>query len=1746
MVPEFHVRGGENMYRFSLTLYIYLFVLAFCLLSPITKPVVAATIAGAEYFFDVDPGAGKGVSLPPKDGTFDGAEEPVDISGISTASLKIGPHTLFVRFLSSTGVWGLARPVPFESEFASPHNVIITGTRTLTGAEYFIDTDPGIGNGTPVTAADGKFDTVEENIAVTSIGIAGLSLGMHTLYLRLKDSEGTWGVLRQYQFEVYQPSLIASAEYFINTDPGPGSGTALTAKDGSFNSASEEIEKIITTTSLSAGVHTIGVRFMDARGRWGKTETAAFGIDAVPPDLTVFAGGARFFQQGQTMQIPITVTRTGGVLTSGSYADVRLYLSDNADWDSSDIHLWEANKGQTTLDFPNATLNSDGSMTVIATVAVPEVSNGGYYLIAYVDPPATSYLFGFHAESNEMNNTAVYRVTISNQPPKLMPLYRSYNKDAKSHYYTIDPADRANSTKPGYVFEKIEAYIYDKQFSDVVPLYRFYYAANTIYYFTTNPQTASAGYTEGPDIVGYVYPVQREYTVPAYHLVSNKDDHFYTISEFERNNAVKNYGFTEAGVAFYVSRTPNMGPVGGKPLSMAAGVDLITGNFHPYHNHVDFSVPSGRGIPFTFARTYNAFALGDAGALGEGWSHNYDIRIAETDGTALVKWGDGRIDEYSVSGGVYTPPAGVFSALAKTATGWTLTKTDRTVLGFDEYQPDGGLQSGTGKGRLSYLQDQNGNRSILEYAGDFLWKFSDATGRVYGFQGMTIPPGSNSESNQYRIASVYEVGLLGRSINFAYDNRGNLIEFRDAENNLTRYQYTADNLLKKVILPKGNEWSFNYEEQRLASHTFGPATTNFTRTVSGESSVTVNANPSAGFAGYTKNCADNPTAYTLTRCSEGGNPPTEIVSYNANLQPERVKDGKGNFWDYEYVNPKGNITKFTTPLAESTTFQYDALGIDLKLVTDPEGNETSYEYDNNGNLKKITRKDVVDGGTNYWSSTINYFTDEGHPWKGLVQSVTDPRNNTTSYEYDTYGYLKKIIAPTLKTASFVYDAGGRLMSQTDADGVTTTYSYDKLNRTKTVTDNLSRVTTYTYDANGNLDNVVDPRKIKTQYTYKADSDLLDTVTNVNTLTNATVMIAKNDYDPLGRLTSLTNAKAKSWRTNFDADGHVASQITPLGFADVFNQYDANGNLSILTDRINRITNTTWLTNNLPDTQTVMGGSSYSYSWFKNGQPKSATGPKGTTTFTYTTLGQIKSSTDPFHNPVGYSYDPAGNLASIIHPDGKVVTYGYSTRNLLETVKDWLNRTTTYSYSDAGRLTRVTYPNGAYIEYLYDASWRLKTVNNRKADGTLIVGYTVDAFDELDAPTQISKNDGIEPTVAAMNEAYSYDDNNRITSAGTATFTSNNLGEVLTRSKGGITTTFTWDTTDLPGMLKGISNGTTTRQYDYDSLGNRIAATVNGETTRYVLDLSGEMANVIAETDVSGNITAYYIHGLGLIARVNASDNTTRYYHYDRTGNAVALTDMASTVTDQYSYDVDPFAYNITRQGTTPNPFTFVGQYGVMDEGDNFYFMRARYYDAASGRFVSEDPIGFFAESINLFQYVGNNSMLAIDPKGLLLEYASEFNDIVKSLEDDPITKNLMAYLKREDTPLVKILNITQNKGNYAYRPSDKTVFISDKSKIYDAAHELGHAEQHLKKLAIDKNYVMKETKEAERYTMEKYENPLRLKNGKTIRICHPEVGFIYSTSDNDIIGDEMVCGFVNRKSVVTKFADFVGSIGKKK
>lgn len=149
----------------------------------------------------------------------------------------------------------------------------ITAQRGLMQAEYFIDTDPGVGLGTSVNAVDGSINSVIESLFKN--GISPGSPGFHTLNVRVRDSVGTWGPVFRYVFHTttsltLRNIKVNAGEFFWDTDPGVGNGTAFLAVDGSYSDAIEAITSgLVSAPAL--GMHVLHVRVQDVAGNWGPT-----------------------------------------------------------------------------------------------------------------------------------------------------------------------------------------------------------------------------------------------------------------------------------------------------------------------------------------------------------------------------------------------------------------------------------------------------------------------------------------------------------------------------------------------------------------------------------------------------------------------------------------------------------------------------------------------------------------------------------------------------------------------------------------------------------------------------------------------------------------------------------------------------------------------------------------------------------------------------------------------------------------------------------------------------------------------------------------------------------------------------------------------------------------------------------------------------------------------------------------------------------------------------------------------------------------------------------------------------------------------------------------------------------------------------------------------------------------------------------------------------------------------------------
>ena len=228
-------------------------------------PNVGATpqpnINRVEWFLDTDPGYGSATPI-----TISPAQNLAALAiNIDLAPLNQGVHIVGIRSRDATGAWSHDNKWIFLKPYP---NVGATPQPNITRVEWFLDTDPGYGNATPITIV------AAQNLATLAINIdmVPLNQGVHIVGIRSRDANGAWSLDNKWIFlkpytnagVIPQPKVVR-VEYYVDTDPGYGKGTPVTI------TAATNISNVIfdaDIANVSNGAHKLGIRSLDENGAW--------------------------------------------------------------------------------------------------------------------------------------------------------------------------------------------------------------------------------------------------------------------------------------------------------------------------------------------------------------------------------------------------------------------------------------------------------------------------------------------------------------------------------------------------------------------------------------------------------------------------------------------------------------------------------------------------------------------------------------------------------------------------------------------------------------------------------------------------------------------------------------------------------------------------------------------------------------------------------------------------------------------------------------------------------------------------------------------------------------------------------------------------------------------------------------------------------------------------------------------------------------------------------------------------------------------------------------------------------------------------------------------------------------------------------------------------------------------------------------------------------------------------------------
>ena len=741
--------------------------------------------------------------------------------------------------------------------------------------------------------------------------------------------------------------------------------------------------------------------------------------------------------------------------------------------------------------------------------------------------------------------------------------------------------------------------------------------------------------------------------------------------------------------------------------------------------------------------------------------------------------------------------------------------------------------------------------------------------------------------------------------------------------------------------------------------------------------------------------------------------------------------------DYQY-DDLYRLTKMTladpTPMDGNRSELTESYAYDIadNLVASKNGEqeETRYEYNSFGQM--LFERIVMDPAVSTDDIVTRYQYDE----QGNPTSVMDPNGSVTKYEYDGLNRIAKEIRGNLATPemtrSYQYNNEGNLELTVDRNGRVIRYSYDGLNRlvkeewfqneSNEATNTVDNTLIWVFDKLGRI--TVEG----SSYTERPSAVSLDRY------------VQSFEYDALGRVTTQRNYLPSGFTTDANAmslslpgvrynpwldqqfDYEVFSTLNPgeytsHEYTQILEPVDGSGpsldtNLvyaqtQFVTDKLGRLSRMT----ETPQ-PTNVAAKEVLFNYDPAGRMNEVTRRADDTD-----NGSITEATDFFFS-TAYDYDPSGRLDSIRHTRGNSAstfsTYAYD------------------AYDNASRITNVTSNTelddlrfGRQETFAYDAAGRL-------TDWTYDLDDQNEAFGARDLDSADSFTLSLDSAGNRINAGYIVDGHNRIDADPNFDYEYDNEGNLVTRrlsGGGAVVNTYVWDHRNRLIRVEDVQSGRKT-EFGYNNNDLRVRKTIytgigNIERIEHFVYDGRQLSAVIDGAWQNGNGTPDEIQTIGHYQRrvqngpgvdTPLFDEVFHDWSFSTEQSFVAneilwaATDHAGSVRDVLSnseavanhFEYDAFgkillAIDPLKRDIGPgNPDTDYDELAIdaafagreWDSEAGLYYNRARWYDAAQLRFISEDPIGFAGGDSNLYRYANGDPANARDPSGL---YADGFS-----------------------------------------------------------------------------------------------------------------------------------------------------------
>jgi RHS repeat-associated protein len=1048
----------------------------------------------------------------------------------------------------------------------------------------------------------------------------------------------------------------------------------------------------------------------------------------------------------------------------------------------------------------------------------------------------------------------------------------------------------------------------------------------------------------------------------------------------------------------------------GDPVDVASG-DVVLGQ-------VDVNLPGV--LPLVLGRTHrSSYRYGRW--FGRSWASTLDQRLDVTAEGIYLACADGAVLCYphlGEDGDRAWPASGVRWPLGKLAGGYTVTDPQAGLVW--RFEPRSGYylsSDGCGELPLVSVADRAGHQITITHDpagapvavthdGGYLVRVTTAEGRVTGLDLTGAGPrGEDAELVRYGYSEAGDlaevVNSSGTPLRFSYDADGRLTGWLDRNDWPYRYAYDSQGRCVRGEGPNGIlSGTFSYDpHNRLTTHTdsAGAATV---YEISAEAQVASVTDPRGNLTRYGHDrhgrlvSRTNPLGRTttwsydavgnlmaVTRPDGSG----ATASYDEMNLPVLVTEPGGGAWRQEY-GVGGNLVRQVGPDGAVTEYSYDEHG-HLAAVTDPVGSVTAVECDLVGLPVAVTGPDG--GMTRYKRDRF-----------GRVIAVTGPVGQVTSLTWTREGLLTSRVLPGGRAEQFTYDADGKLVAHVGPAGAVTRVEYGCFGRPRARTGPGGARTEFAYDHALRLTSVTHGG-LAWRYDYDAAGRLVRE-------TDYNGAVTRYDRDAAGQVTSRVNGAGQQVSYAYDLLGNLAERAAD-GAVTTFG-YDAAGRLThaagpdaairLERDAAGRVTAETCNGRTIRSAYDPAGrrvlrvtpsGAETRWAFDPAGRPVTLQSGGHSITFGYDQAGRETSRDLPGGVRLSQEWDPAGRLAaqilSVATGQDRVLQrrgFAYRADGCLTEVDDLLAGARKLVLDPAGQVTGVEGPRWGE-SYIYDPVGNVTNATWPASPGPAVpspsaVSSESAAASELDAgpgPGSQGRRDYSGTLITRAGDfRYQHDRAGRIV-----------LRQLVRLSRKPDTWRYRWDS---DGRLTAVTTPDGTQwRYLYDPLGRRIAKqrlTSTGgvaETTEFTWD--GPALAEQAEEAVAHVITWDYRPGsvTPLTQDERRAFRDAPQGQVDQRFYAI-VTDLIGTPAEVVSQDGDLVGYRRqTLWGATvwdgaSTPLRFPGQYADPETG--LHYNNQRYYDPATGRYLSPDPLGL-APGPNPHSYVPNPSVLA-DPLGL--------------------------------------------------------------------------------------------------------------------------------------------------------------------